>query len=370
MKKFIALSALSLIALTGCSQADNNVASAPASSSVSTTQAPQKDVKNWSATDTQGTKFVLTQGVSAPPAVEEARRLMGKSGTPLNYIAVMVDNINGSAPTSVSSASFTTPEGKLVEYTFVSDYLNYQDVSPELDVETSNRIIDVHNVFSGDDYKVAAGEKKTVLLASDQPYPVEITHALVNESTALEPSSEKASAENVSTQGLESLAASTASPSPSETPVQAIPEANKTSFSGTTLKGNDLNFIILPETTQQTMDEIVYGSGATGSWGALCSAAAAPEQLAETGVTTAEPDGGHAHVWRSLKYTADEANDRSKIDGLALANIMNSDPEIQSLGKQCVVMNSQLTSAGANKYPSATAGQYIGGQLSNTVELH
>lgn len=181
---------------------------------------------------------------------------------------------------------------------------------------------------------------------------------------------ERARVEDGFKKAVDEMVSATATPLPSETPVQAIPEANKTSFAGTTLKGNGLNFIILPESTQQTMDDLVHGSGATGSWGALCSVAATPEQLAETGVTTTEPGGGHEHVWRSLQYTAVEAHNPSKIDGVALADIMNSDPEVQSLGKQCVVMNSELTSAGAQEYPSATAGQYISSQLSSTVDLH
>lgn len=165
-------------------------------------------------------------------------------------------------------------------------------------------------------------------------------------------------------------ASSTPSASSTTTSTSATTESTKTSFSGTTLKGNDLDFIILPQSAQREMNDSVMGSGATGSWGALCSNAATPEQLSETGVTTTEPDGGHSHVWRSLKYAADEANNRAAIDGVALANIMNSASEVQSLGKQCVVMNSYLSSAGAQEYPSATAGQYVTGDLIDTVELY
>lgn len=163
---------------------------------------------------------------------------------------------------------------------------------------------------------------------------------------------------------------STPSASTATSSTNGAAENTKTSFSGTTLKGNDLNFIILPRSAQQEMNDSAIGSGATGSWGALCSNAATPEQLSETGVTTTEPNGGHSHIWRSLKYAADEANNRAAIDGVALANIMNSSSEVQSLGKQCVVMNSYLPSAGAQEYPSATAGRYISGDLIDTVELY
>ncbi|WP_346844245.1 hypothetical protein [uncultured Rothia sp.] len=163
---------------------------------------------------------------------------------------------------------------------------------------------------------------------------------------------------------------SIADPSSSETPVNALPEKPKTSFSGTTLKGNDLNFFILPDTAQKEMNDSVRGTGATGSWGALCSNNALPDQLAETGVITSEFNGGHSHVWRSLKYVADEASKPTEIDDLALENIMNGASEVQLSNKQCIVMNSALPSAGSQGYFSAIAGQYANGQLSNTVELY
>ena len=77
----------------------------------------------------------------------------------------------------------------------ISDFLNYQDVAPAPSDGEESRIIEVHNAFTGDNYEVAAGEKKTVILAGEHSYPSTLAHATINNSTVLSPTDEKASAD-------------------------------------------------------------------------------------------------------------------------------------------------------------------------------
>lgn len=145
----------------------------------------------------------------------------------------------------------------------------------------------------------------------------------------------------------------------------------KTFFSGTTLKGNDLLFYILPEDKQDELNDKMMGSGLTGSWGALCSEQAVPDQLSETGIITAEPNGGHEHVWRSLRYAVPESGNYTPEEADIVAQFLNDSSISQAGDMQCVAMNSELKSAGRQMYTSVTEGYYGGGPgLQDTVELY
>lgn len=145
----------------------------------------------------------------------------------------------------------------------------------------------------------------------------------------------------------------------------------KTFFSGTTLKGNDLLFYILPEDKQDELNDKMMGSGLTGSWGALCSEQAVPDQLSETGIITAEPNGGHEHVWRSLRYAVPESGNYTPEEADIVAQFLNDSSISQAGNMQCVAMNSELKSAGRQMYTSVTEGYYGGGPgLQDTVELY
>lgn len=284
MKKLLSLAAISVIALAGCAGNDAAPSSddSTISASASTSNQTYKDVKDWSATDSQGTKFTLTQGVQAPSGVEEARKYMGKEQNPLNYVAITVDNRSGSAETSAFSAAFTDPDGKIVEYKMISDFLETSDSSASPSVDVENRIIDVHNAFSGEEYKVAAGEKKTVVLASEQEYPNQITHATINDSTSLSPTEDKAETDAI-----------TGAP----TPTEAV-GSNDTlaKLTGTTLKGNDIRFYIFSPNFQKELNSQLP-SQLNGSWGALCCVGATEDQLNETGALTST--SGKDYLWRS-----------------------------------------------------------------------
>lgn len=157
---------------------------------------------------------------------------------------------------------------------------------------------------------------------------------------------------------------------PTETPVAAVPETNKTVFTGTTLKGNDILFYILPATNQEKINESVKGTGLTGSWGALCSEGALKEQLMETGVITTEDNGnGHPHVWRSLNYATPESGNFSEDVSAEIGQYLNEAAFSQSGDMKCVAMQTELRSAGQQGYPTATIGHYLGnGTLENTIE--
>ncbi len=341
-KQILITSTIVLLALTGCSQSEPPNET-PDSSSQSAESSTRDNVKNWSGNNETGTEYILTQGVEAPSGVEEARGYI-QAATPLNYLAVTVDNRGGTSPVSVSSAEFTTPDGDLISYEILSSFLKEYD-SPGLSDDESSRITEVHNAFTDDEYKVAIGEKKTVVLASETEYPAEITYASINESVQLSSSDESAETDMVS-----------GAPAPSE-PVGSndlIADLN-----GTTLKGNDINFRIFSANAQKEMNNEMP-SELQGTWGALCSFNALPEQLEETGASV---DGA---VFRSLKYATDE----SGLPGLSGEADYKS-YEAQSLaemnhGGSCVTVQAPEM---IDSVESAEVGLYTGSAVQDTVTV-
>ncbi|MCG7433480.1 hypothetical protein MHK71_13510 [Kocuria indica] len=97
-----------------------------------------QDVQNWSGAGDNGARFTATAEVKAPSGVEEARQLMGKSNTPLHFLAVTVDNIKGADSITTLKATFTTPAGDLVEYTALGDYLNESEAPESSSVDATN----------------------------------------------------------------------------------------------------------------------------------------------------------------------------------------------------------------------------------------
>ncbi|WP_237243139.1 hypothetical protein [Rothia nasisuis] len=229
----------------------------------------------------------------------------------------------------------------------LSEYLNYQEASQELSNGATNRVIEVHNAFSGEEYSVAKGQKKTVILASTTQVPVEVTNATANESTSLEPSEKGAETDQA-----------TGAPEASE------PVGNNEALadlSGTTLKGNDIRFFIYSPNYQEELNETMP-EPLTGAWGALCSAMAAEDQLNETGVLT---EGGH--VWRSLKYALLESGVPG-LDSEADYKTYEAESLIEGGDEKCVLVQSANPTA-AVITSTATIGQYVGNaELLSTVE--
>lgn len=348
MKRSLSIAALALLALTGCST--NNVTSDTGQSSVEVpNQQTYKDVKNWSGAVENGTQFTATTEVGAPSGVEEARKLMGKSDRPLHFMAVTVDNINGTGPTTAAKASFTTPAGDLVEYTTLGDYLNESDAPDSSSADANTRIIEVHNAFSGEEYEVVAGQKKTVILATESPYPHEVTHVTLGESTGLTPTDKSAETDKA-----------TGAPEAKE-PVGSNDKL--ADLYGTTLKGNDINFRIFSPNAQKDLNAAMPPQ-LKGSWGALCSHAATEEQLKETGATS------NGHHWRPLQYALSETglpplsgDARSKeYEAASLAEL--------SHGGTCAVVQAPETAA-ATEIHTASVGHYLGNStLEATVNVN
>ena len=347
MKKSLSIAALALVALTGCSSGSSGSdpgGSAQDASAHSTYQG----VTNWDGADENGAAFRVTANVAAPSGVDEARKLMKKSGTPLHFIAVTVDNIHGKEPVSAGSASFTTPEGDLVEYTMVGDYLNDYEAAKSESGDAENRVIEVHNAFTSDDYDVVAGQKKTVVLASDHDYPHDVTHATVNGTTSLAPSETSAETDKV-----------TGAPEPSE----SVGSNDKLAdLNGTTLKGNDINFRIFSPNAQKDLNASMPAQ-LKGAWGALCSNAATEEQLKETGAAA------NGHNWRPFQYAVSESGVGSLSSGAEYKEYEVSSLAEMSHGGVCAVIQSPDESAAAETR-AATVGHYLGNDtLESTVEV-
>lgn len=348
-KVFIPLTVAAL-ALTACGSSDESSIDAPTSEQ-STSQGQSTvhtGVVNWEGSDELGTSYVVTTGADAPSGVDEARELMGASGQQLSYVAVTVDNRQGSVPASVGQVSFTDPDGSLVQYTTLSAFLNYQEAAQELSADASSRVIEVHNAFTADEYQVAVGQKKTVILASESKVPEQVTNATVNGMTALAPTDKTAETDKA-----------TGAPEPTE-PVgsnEALADLR-----GTTLKGNDIRFGIYNPNYQKELNAEMP-EALNGAWGALCSVAATEEQLNETGALT---EGGH--VWRSMNYALPEAS----VPGLgseADYKAYEAEARVEGGDEKCVLVHS-VDPAAATKTTTATVGQYVGtAELLNAVEV-
>lgn len=347
MKRSLSVAVLAFVVLTGCSA--NNDASDTGQSSVGA-PSPQvyQDVQNWSGAGDNGAQFTATAEVKAPSGVEEARKLMGKSDTPLHFLAVTVDNIKGADSITTLKATFTTPAGDLVEYTALGDYLNESEAPESSSVDATNRIIEVHNAFSWDEYEVIAGQKKTVVLATESAYPRQVTHATVGEGITLTPSDRSAETDKA-----------TGAP---EAKVPVGSNDRLAELYGTTLKGNDINFRIFSPNAQKELNAVMPPQ-LNGAWGALCSHAATKEQLMETGANAS------GHNWRPFQYAVTESgapplsgDAKSKeYEAASLAEL--------SHGGSCAVIQSPDTSA-ATKTSVASVGHYLGNStLEATVDV-
>lgn len=345
----LAIASLAVLALAGCGSGSVPAADGAPESTVATkSSSTHKGVKNWAGVNESGTSFTVTTGVEAPSGVEEGLELMGTAGQQMSYIAVTVDNRQGELDSSAASVTFTTPDGELVEYTTLSKFLNYQEAEGDISVDAENRIIEIHNAFSGEDYKVAVGEKKTVILALAGAHPTEVTFATVNGSTSLAPSDTPAETDKA-----------TGAPEASESVGSNEALAD---LSGTTLKGNDIRFRIASPNYQKDVNAVMPEE-LQGSWGVLCSIAATEDQLSETGAATA---GGH--VWRSLKYAVPEVG-LAGLNGEADYKTYEMESLAEGGDEKCVAVHAVSEDAAA-KTDTATVGQYVGTpDLLNTVEV-
>lgn len=349
MKKYIPLTLLVALTLTGCG-ANNNTQSNPQNPQTTTSATPQtyKDVKNWSADDENNAQYTFSANTQAPAGVEEARKIMQKENQQLTYMAVTVDNTKSNSQTAITQLSFTTPAGDLITYTPLYDYLSTSDVPDEASVDAYNRVVDVSNAFNGDDYTVVAGQKKTLVLASTSAYPTEVTHATLNENYVLTPTDKTAETDKA-----------TGAPEPTE-PVGSNDKL--ADLNGTTLKGNDINFRIFSPNAQKEVNAAMP-TELQGSWGALCSNGATEEQLQETGASS------NGHSWRPLKYAVSESGIQSLNGNASQAEYNAASLAELSHGGTCAVIQSPDASA-ATTTTTATVGHYIGNfTLESTVEV-
>lgn len=169
----------------------------------------------------------------------------------------------------------------------------------------------------------------------------------------------------------------TTAPTPtSEQPTTPTPEtttetAKKTSYAGTTLKGNDISFEILDSETQTDLNVKTQSYGLVGAWGRLCSAGALIVQLEETGVLTQSPVTSDSYVWRSLKYALAEGGRVSDAEYQALVAAFSEGASGQVDGKNCILVNTDMKWVLDHDYEFVTVGQYVGSkELLNTVDIY
>lgn len=356
-RKALALLGVSALLLTGCGTSTTSD-NAPSESAVSAaTQEVYENVTSWQGTTETGAVITVSVDKNAPAGVDEARSLMQADGQ-LSYLRVTVDNRQGTEEHNLSSISFTDPDGNLTEYDLLSQFLNYQGSAAESDVDASNRVIDIHNLYSSDEYKTAAGQKQTLYLASDASYPTKITHALEGTTNVLSPSETEAEAGTQQEIPAASTEASTTN-------------VGKTFFSGTTLKGNDISFEILDDATQTDLNGKTQEFGLVGAWGRLCSAGAVIAQLEETGVLTQSPVNEDSYVWRSVKYAVAEGGRVSDSEIGVISEAFGAGASGQVDGKNCILVNTDMKWALDYDYDFVTVGQYVGSkELLNTVEIY
>lgn len=166
---------------------------------------------------------------------------------------------------------------------------------------------------------------------------------------------------------------SATSPEPSEATTQAatIPSSKlRRTFTGTTLKGNDIGFAILDPAEQITLNEQMKGVGFEGSWGVLCSQMAVVEQLKETGVETTNTTNGDTYTWRSIKYAGPERLGAG--EDMQIINELLDAASAQSMetGHNCALVMSDdpVAMMGAD---TATVGRYMGsGQIIDRAEIN
>lgn len=165
---------------------------------------------------------------------------------------------------------------------------------------------------------------------------------------------------------------STETPEPANTPTPepttdaASPEAAqaKEYFSGTTLKGNDLTFIIHDKETHRELNTKLEPYNLTGSWGMICSYQALPEQLTETAIESYSPNGNRS-VWKSMKYAFAENNQitaDTELIAEALAEVSSQTHE----GRNCAMVYSSNVVAQVST-STASVGRYMGADTVNDL---
>lgn len=371
MKKAIpALAAITLLALTGCANNTTSAQSGTAPTSTQTTNtaeptptgpATHKDVKNWAGAGYSDDIYTVATGTAAPSDVDQGRTIMGKHNEKLTYIDVTVDNRKGPSPVKLAEVSFANPAGNLTRYERLGTYLEGHDAATELNVDAYNKLVDIHNHYSGDNYTIHPGEKKTLTLATTSPHPQEVTRATVNDYVELTPTDKKPDPRSSET------------PTPTETPVSAIPETSgtptagkKNLYAGTTTKGNDINFTILPDQTQKEQNVANQQTGAVGAWGKLCSTTATADQLKETGVATTN-QFNETFVWRSLKYAAGETNPNLKAEDVKVLDKAKASEEPD---QHCEIVMAGTKNVLDYNYDTVTVGRYMGTtQLADPTEI-
>lgn len=155
-------------------------------------------------------------------------------------------------------------------------------------------------------------------------------------------------------------------PSETSSPTQTLSTAEE--FSGTTLKGNPLQFSFFNSTQQDYLNNLIANKKKM-SWGVLCSPTATADQLQETGVSVNDPDGDKS-VLRSMKYATQEISSISPGAQAAIANMLETVDFPNTQGMNCAGVVSEDGEVSKRSYREVTAGQYVGTvDLLDTVEL-
>lgn len=365
-KQLITLGFVAAIALTGCGNGQSISNSAGSGTSAENVQ---NNVENWVAQTKSGASLTISADIDGPADATFARALIKGSADDLNYLAVTIDNRDGKEAYPLPRVNFTDPDGNNVEYRSIGDFLNLESEKPEgLSSDETRFIENVAKRFNEEEYTVAKGEKITLYLASNKPYFTQIVQAYIGDIN-LEASTQGADL-SIAAEPLEipdfsgsnnaSADGSSAEPT-GNTQVNDI--ADKTIFRGTTMKGNDITFIILSPAQQQEL----HNAGGLGSWGLLCSVKALPEQLNETGVNSTEA-GGAVHTWRSLAYTSTEVGYSPETHD-SVANRISAFADQEASGSNCVGVNAGDANAATKSYGTVTVGQYFGtSALDNPVQ--
>ena len=177
----LAALAATTLALTACggtnNDADPTSAPAPASASASPTPTAMTNTGHWTG-ELNGIKADANTAATAPTAVQTAWTALGHPDQ--KVLAVDLDNRAGSTDADLTGAQFITEDGNVITYDLLSTTLETSDAN--LDTDTTNQIIDVHNEYSGDDYAVPAGARQTLVLVAPEDLPEKITRATLNTS--------------------------------------------------------------------------------------------------------------------------------------------------------------------------------------------
>lgn len=146
---------------------------------------------------------------------------------------------------------------------------------------------------------------------------------------------------------------------PSVAPIHnvAIGDHSLQAFSGTTLKGNDIYFVIFPSEEQISINSIAKGQNLSGSWGSICSNMATHDQLRETAIQTYTP-GGQMTLWASYDYAFHFSGKTDQQLESLKAKILDVSNQYSNGYASCKPFTTGSSSAATSSFSAAEVGQY------------